>query len=47
MNQEWHVAVLGQEPAPELAEELESILARGEPAGLPETLMILPSRSPP
>jgi hypothetical protein len=38
VNQEWHVAVLGQEPPPELREELETILARGEPTDLPEEI---------
>src|SRR3712207_17101 len=35
LRQEWHVAVLGEPPPPELDERLSAVLAAGEPVTLP------------
>jgi coenzyme F420-reducing hydrogenase gamma subunit len=36
---EWHVAVLGAPPAPELVRRIEAILSTGEPVTLPGELL--------
>lgn len=36
----WHVAVLGQPPAEHLDQWIRKILSRGEPASLPEELVL-------
>src|SRR5215216_3988517 len=40
LNRVWHVAVLGDQPAEELGRRLERILSRGEPASLPEEVLL-------
>jgi hypothetical protein len=39
VNHEWYVTILGQQPPPELQEQIEGILALGEPTDLPEEVM--------
>jgi hypothetical protein len=41
INRVWHVTVLGQSPPQELDERLTRILARGEPATLPDDVLRL------
>jgi hypothetical protein len=36
----WHVAVLGEPPREDLDRKLRAILARGEPASLPEEIRL-------
>src|SRR5438874_2675381 len=36
----WHVAVLGDQPPEELDRRLQRILSRGEPASLPEEVLL-------
>jgi hypothetical protein len=40
LNRVWHVAVLGEPPAEELDSRLQKILSRGEPASLPEEILL-------
>jgi hypothetical protein len=41
LRQIWHVAVLGEPPAEELAKKLETAFARGEPTTLPPDILKL------
>ncbi len=41
VNQVWHVAVLGETPPQDLAEELQAILAAGAPATLPREVLTM------
>jgi hypothetical protein len=41
LEQIWHVAVLGEPPPEDLAEKLQTALARGEPASLPPDILKL------
>jgi len=36
----WHVAVLGDQPPEDLERQLRAILSRGEPASLPEDILL-------
>lgn len=39
LERRWYVAILGEQPRPDLDRRLEQILARGEPASLPESIL--------
>ena len=40
LNRVWHVAILGDRPPEDLDRRLQRILSRGEPASLPEEILV-------
>jgi hypothetical protein len=41
LQQIWHVAVLGEPPPEDMAEQLQTVFARGEPTSLPPDILKL------
>lgn len=39
LNTAWHAVVLGEPPPRELADQIETLLSRGEPATLPDEVL--------